>query len=78
MYRQAFGESAARSINCEVQLARIKWWVGDVGAAQEIFERVTAQQAAAQAAGQSDAILSGSERLSLDQVGTALGSRIGR
>ena len=74
MYTQAFGESAARSINCEVQLARIKWWVGDIGAAQEIFERVTAQQAAAQAAGQSDSILSGSERLSLDQVGTALGS----
>jgi eukaryotic-like serine/threonine-protein kinase len=73
MYAQAFGESAARSINCEVQLARVKWWLGDVAAAEEIFKRVTAQQAAAQAAGQSDSILSGSERLALDQVGTALG-----
>jgi len=65
---------AARSINCEVQLARLKWWSGDVAAAQEIFRKVTAQQAAALAAGQSDSILTGSERLALDQVGTALGT----
>ena len=44
-----------------------------MAAAEEIFKRVTAQQVVAQAAGQSDSILSGSERLSLDQVGTALG-----
>ncbi|HTB58544.1 MAG TPA: protein kinase [Polyangia bacterium] len=74
MYTQAFGEMAARSINCEVQLARLKWWSGDVAAAGEIFRKVTAQQAAAQAAGQSDSILTGSERLALDQVGTALGA----
>ncbi len=74
MYTQAFGEMAARSINCEVQLARLKWWSGDVEAAGEIFRKVTAQQAAALAAGQSDSILTGSERLALDQVGTALGS----
>ena len=74
MYTQAFGEMAARSINCEVQLARLKWWSGDVQAAGEIFGKVTAQQAAALAAGQSDSILTGSERLALDQVGTALGS----
>jgi tetratricopeptide (TPR) repeat protein len=74
MYTQAFGEMAARSINCEVQLARLKWWSGDVAAAEEIFRKVTAQQAAAQAAGQSDSILTGSERLALDQVGTALGA----
>ncbi len=73
MYIQMFGESAARAITCEVQLARVKWWLGDIAAAEEIFQRVMAQQAAAQAAGQSESILSGSERLSLDQVGTALG-----
>jgi len=74
MYTQAFGEMAARSINCEVQLARLKWWSGDVEAAGEIFRKVTAQQAAALTAGQSDSILTGSERLALDQVGTALGT----
>jgi len=74
MYTQAFGEMAARSINCEVQLARLKWWSGDVATAEEIFRKVTAQQAAALAAGQSDSILTGSERLALDQVGTAVGA----
>ena len=69
MYAQSLGEGAARAVTCELQLARLKWWSGDVAAAEEILRKVTAQQAAAQAAGPSDAILTGSERLMLDQVG---------
>jgi tetratricopeptide (TPR) repeat protein len=73
MYAQSLGENAARAVSCELQLARLKWWSGDVAAAEEIFRKVTAQQAVAQAAGPSDAVLTGSERLMLDQVGVALG-----
>jgi tetratricopeptide (TPR) repeat protein len=72
MYAQSLGEGAARAVACELQLARLKWWSGDIATAEEIHRRVTAQQAAAAAAGPSDAILTGSERLMLDQVGAAL------
>jgi tetratricopeptide (TPR) repeat protein len=72
MYAQSLGEGAARAVACELQLARLKWWSGDIAAAEEIHRRVTAQQTAAAAAGPSDAVLTGSERLMLDQVGAAL------
>jgi tetratricopeptide (TPR) repeat protein len=72
MYVRAFGDGSARVINCDVQLARCKWYGGDVTAAREIYGAVSAHQAAAQAAGQTDALLTGSERLALDQVGAAL------
>ena len=74
MYVQSFGETSARVINCDVQLARLKWYGGDTAAAREIYSAVTAQQAAAEAAGQTDALLTGSERLAMDQVGVALGT----
>jgi tetratricopeptide (TPR) repeat protein len=72
MYTQTMGESAARVINCEVQLARLKWYGGEVDAAAQIVGRVMAQQAEAQAAAQTDSLLTASERLSLDQVRLAL------
>ncbi len=74
MYVRSMGENAARAVSCELQLARLKWWSGDVAAAQEIFQRASAQQAVAQASGPSDAVLTGSERLMLDQVGVAVGA----
>ncbi|HLK93892.1 MAG TPA: protein kinase [Polyangia bacterium] len=72
MYVRAFGDGSARVVNCDVQLARCKWYGGDVAAAREIYGAVLAHQAAAQAAGQTDALLTGSERLALDQVGVGL------
>jgi tetratricopeptide (TPR) repeat protein len=72
MNRQTVGETTARVANCEVQLARLKWYGGDVDAAAEIVTKVLAQQAEAQAAGRKDSLLNASERLSLDQVGLAL------
>jgi hypothetical protein len=74
MYVQTFGETSARVINCDVQLARLKWYAGDEAAARTIHSAVTAQQAAAEAAGLTDALLIGSERLAMDQVGVALGA----
>lgn len=71
-YTQTMGASNARVVNCEVQLARLKWYGGDVEVAAEIVGRVTAQQAEAQAANQNDSLLTASERLALDQVGLAL------
>src|SRR5207248_4749744 len=53
--------------------ARLKWWMGEIAEAREVFAKVSAQQAAAEAAGSTEAILTGSERLLLDQVGVALG-----
>ncbi|HVV50367.1 MAG TPA: tetratricopeptide repeat protein, partial [Polyangia bacterium] len=74
MYAKSIGEGAALAVFIELQLARAKWWSGEIAAAQEIYDKVRTQQAAAEAAGASDAILTGSERLLLDQVGVALGS----
>jgi eukaryotic-like serine/threonine-protein kinase len=72
MYTQTMGESAARVANCEVQLARLKWYGGDEAAAAEFARKVVAQQAEAHAAGQNDSLLNASERLGLDQVELAL------
>ncbi len=72
MYTQTMGESAARVANCEVQLARLKWYGGEVDVAAELVAKVLAQQAEALAAGQKDSLLNDSERLALDQVGLAL------
>jgi tetratricopeptide (TPR) repeat protein len=72
MYTQTLGASAVRVANCQVQLARLKWYGGDAEAAAEIVKKVLAQQAEAQSSGQSDSMLSDSERLALDQVVLAL------
>ena len=74
MYVQTFGESSARVVNCDVQLARLKWYDGDKAAARQIYSAVMEQQAAAEAAGLTDALLIGSERLAMDQIGVALGT----
>jgi len=66
------GAANARVVNCEVQLARLKWYGGEVEVAAEIAARVLAQQAEAQVAGQTDSLLTASERLALDQVALAL------
>jgi tetratricopeptide (TPR) repeat protein len=71
-YTQTMGASNARVVNCEVQLARLKWYGGEVEVAAEIAARVLAQQAEAQVAAQTDSLLTASERLALDQVGLAL------
>jgi hypothetical protein len=71
-YTQTMGAASARVVNCEVQLARLKWYGGEEEVAGEIVGRVLAQQAEAQATGQSDSLLTASERLALDQVGLAL------
>jgi hypothetical protein len=73
MYLQEFGELGARTVNCEVQLARCKWYAGDVPAAAELLAKVLGKQVEAQASGASDAVLISSDRLYLDQVATALG-----
>ncbi|HXT96228.1 MAG TPA: protein kinase [Polyangia bacterium] len=73
IYAKSLDEGAAFAVCIELQLARLKWWSGDIEAAREIFLKVKAQQAAAEAAGASDAILNGSERLMLDQMEVALG-----
>jgi tetratricopeptide (TPR) repeat protein len=73
MYAKSIGEGAALAVFAELQLARLKWWMGEIAEAREVFQKVSAQQAAAEAAGSTEAILTGSERLLLDQVGVALG-----
>jgi eukaryotic-like serine/threonine-protein kinase len=72
LYVQSLGPGAARVANCEVQLARLKWYGGDPDAAAAIVAKVTSQQEAAQAAGETDSLLLGSERVTLDQVALAL------
>ena len=47
IYAKSLDEGAAFAVNIELQLARLKWWSGDVAAAREIFLKVKAQQAAA-------------------------------
>lgn len=72
LYAQSLGTAAARVANCQVQLARAKWYGGDVKAAAEIVEKVATEQEAARAAGQTDSLLVGSERIPLDQLILAL------
>ncbi len=72
MYAQEFGELGARTVNCEVQLARCKWYAGDVPAAAELFAKVAAKQRDAEASGNTDAVLIASDRVYLDQVSLAL------
>jgi eukaryotic-like serine/threonine-protein kinase len=72
MLTRTTGESAARVVKCDVQLARSRWYRGDVDGARAIVGRVVAQQADARATGDSESLLSASERLILDQVGLAL------
>ncbi|MFL5306942.1 MAG: tetratricopeptide repeat protein, partial [Polyangia bacterium] len=72
MYLQEFGELGARTVNCEVQLARCKWYAGDVPAAAELFAKVAAKQREAEASGNTDAVLIASDRVYLDQVSLAL------
>ncbi len=52
MYLQEFGELGARTVNCEVQLARCKWYAGDVPAAAELFAKVVGQAARGRGVGQ--------------------------
>jgi len=72
MYVLEFGELGARTVNCEVQLARCKWYAGDVPAAAELFAKVAAKQRDAEASGNSDAVLIASDKIYLDQVALAL------
>jgi tetratricopeptide (TPR) repeat protein len=72
MYIHSVGAGASRVAACEVQLARAKWYAGDHQAAAEIVARVSGQQAEAEAAGHTDAVLVGSLRVVLDQVALAL------
>jgi eukaryotic-like serine/threonine-protein kinase len=74
MYLQEFGELGARTVNCEVQLARCKWYAGDIPAAAELFAKVSAKQRDAEASGNTDAVLMPSDRVYLDQVAVALGT----
>jgi tetratricopeptide (TPR) repeat protein len=72
MYANSLGAMSARVAIGEVQLARAKWYSGDHQAAAEIVARVLRQQAEAEAAGLTDSVLVGSERVLLDQVALAL------
>jgi tetratricopeptide (TPR) repeat protein len=72
MYLQEFGELGARTVNCEVQLARCKWYAGDVAAAAALFAKVSAKQRDAEASGNTDAVLIASDKVYLDQVALAL------
>ena len=72
MYLQEFGELGARTVNAEVQLARCKWYSGDIPAAAELFAKVSAKQRDAEASGNTDAVLIASDRVYLDQVAIAL------
>jgi eukaryotic-like serine/threonine-protein kinase len=72
MYVQSLGESSVRVANCDVQLARLKWYGGDPDAAAEMVARVLEHQAKAKTAGDSDSLLTASEGLALDQVTLAL------
>ena|SRR5215468_7499627 len=72
MFKQTLGDSASRMVNTQILLARIKCYEGDYQAAREVATQVIEGQAAAQAAGKTDSLVTPGERLLVDTVDLAL------
>ena len=71
MFKRTIGDGS-RVDSCEGLLVRLKWAAGDTDAAAALLATLNARQAAAQAAGQSSALLLPNERLMLDALGLGL------
>jgi len=71
MFKRTIG-GGSRAESCEGLLVRLKWVAGDLEAAAELLNVLNARQAAAEAAGQTNALVLPTERVILDAVAHGL------